>query len=135
MKSPEGKRIRRWPSEAVVGVLIASGAAGLSATDPTLNTSLSYIGDTVVLEWSGASAVPYQVEASYTLTDWTNISPVMIGTGSQLSFTNPFVSQGGGFFPPRPARQRTIQLPACLRSLAMPCTLSSTWPTTGPAPS
>ena len=84
-----------------LGWLLAAAAAfqpagtALSATDPSLNVSLTRSNQSVTLSWGGVSVVPYQVEASSTLTDWTNISPVMTGSGS---FTISVVGQSQDFF-------------------------------------
>ena len=69
-----------------------------SASDPTLQVNLARTSRSLVLSWVGVSAVPYQVEAGSALTGWTNASPVMTGTGSQLSFTNSLTAQSRQFF-------------------------------------
>jgi Ca2+-binding RTX toxin-like protein len=51
----------------------------------------------MVLSWPTFLGVPYQVEASSGLNDWTNISPVIIGTGATLLLTNS-LSQSLRFF-------------------------------------
>jgi Ca2+-binding RTX toxin-like protein len=80
----------------LTGWLLTENA--FSITDPSLQVQFVRIGQNVVVSWSGANAVPYQVQASSDLTSWTNISPVLTGTGLQLSFTNSLVGQGGQFF-------------------------------------
>src|SRR5258706_293138 len=72
--------------------------AAMSVTDPTLQVSLVRTSQSIIVSWGGVAGVPYQVEASSTLTAWTDVSPVMTGTGSQLSFTISSTGQSRGFF-------------------------------------
>jgi Ca2+-binding RTX toxin-like protein len=82
-------------------LILAAGCSWLGsawcATDPTLKVNLTQDSQTMILRWTGINAVPYQVEAGSSLTDWTNIGPVMSGTGSELSFTNSILGQSQGF--------------------------------------
>src|SRR5438874_2203066 len=82
----------------VVAAGVHFSGRGLCATDPTLNVDFARAGQTMTLRWGGVSAVPYQVEASSNLTDWTDVSPVMPGAGAQLAFTNSLVGQSWAFF-------------------------------------
>src|SRR5512140_2526772 len=85
-----------WPVVTLsAGLQTAQTAA--SATDPTLQPSYTRVAQSIVVSWGGISAVPYQVEASSNLVAWTDASPVMTGTGSQLSFTNLILGQGRVF--------------------------------------
>ena len=77
------------------GLLTAETA--LSVTDPTLQASFTRAGQSIVVNWGGIGAVPYQVQASSNLAVWTDVSSVMNGAGSQLSFTNSILGQSQEF--------------------------------------
>ena len=80
-----------------VVILLNLGSVALAVTDPTLTVTLASTPQGVVLSWPTFPGVPYQVEAATGLSDWTNISPVLSGTGATLSFTNSS-SQSQRFF-------------------------------------
>ncbi len=71
---------------------------GRAATDPNLNVTLTRQNQNAVLSWLGSNAVAYQVEASATLTTWTNLDPVFVGTGNTLFVTNLVAGQERGFY-------------------------------------
>lgn len=85
-----------------VALLLAAGwllaENGFGITDPGLQTQFTRSGQNVIVGWTGANTVPYQVQASSNLTSWTSISPVLTGTGLQLSFTNSLLAQSRQFF-------------------------------------
>ena len=85
-----------WPVVILAAGLQNAGTA-LGATDPTLQPSYTRVAQSIVVSWGGIAAVPYQVEASSNLVVWTDASPVMTGSGSQLSFTNSILGQGRVF--------------------------------------
>jgi Ca2+-binding RTX toxin-like protein len=97
MKTNESLIANRLLRAVSIAVLIQLGVPAHGVTDPTLTTSLALLPQGVVLSWPTFQGVPYQVEASSGLSDWTNISPVMVGTGATLSFTNS-TNQSQGFF-------------------------------------
>ena len=61
--------------------VIPDPSAGLSATLAS--------NQKVILSWSTASGVSYQLESSTDLTAWANKGPQLIGTGASLNLTNP----------------------------------------------
>ncbi len=81
----------------VVATFLPHGTARC-ATDPTLSVSFTRTKQNIVLSWAGANAVPYQVQESSAFTGWINVSPVMTGNGSLLSFTGSVSAQSSGFF-------------------------------------
>ena len=80
-----------------VAFLMNLGRTALAVTDPTLITTITATPQGVVVSWPTFQGVPYQVESAFGLNDWTNISPVLSGTGATLSFTNS-PNQGQTFF-------------------------------------
>lgn len=71
-----------------IALLTRLGGTALAMNDPRLEASLTSTPQGLVLSWPTFQGVPYQIEAGSGLSDWTNISPVMLGTGANLSFTN-----------------------------------------------
>jgi Ca2+-binding RTX toxin-like protein len=69
------------------GTIQAASPASL-ATDPSLKLEIRKANDSVVLSWFGANAVPYQMESSSNLIDWTISSPVINGNGAPIFLTN-----------------------------------------------
>jgi Ca2+-binding RTX toxin-like protein len=88
----------RLPFAIAIAVVTGFSGNALCLTDPALDVLLTRAGGGVVLSWTAFNAVPYQVEAGSSLADWTNISPVITGTGGTLSFTNSGFGQGQIFF-------------------------------------
>src|SRR4051794_21388186 len=84
-----------WRGGAVVSLV--SAQTGFCVTDPTLQIGYNRAGQSMVAGWVGIAGVTYQVEASPDLAVWTNVSSVLTGTGSQLSFTNSMLGQNRGF--------------------------------------
>jgi Ca2+-binding RTX toxin-like protein len=97
MKTSESFLAYRGLCAVAMALLIEMDGTALAVTDPTLTTTLTATPQGMVLNWPTFSGVPYQVEAASGLTDWTNISPVLNGTGATLSFTNSS-SQSRRFF-------------------------------------
>src|SRR4051812_10611522 len=98
MKINELIAVNRLSCVLVVAAGLYFGDRGLCATDPTLDVQFARSGQSMTLLWGGVTRVSYQVEASSNLTDWTNVSPVMIGAGAQLSFISSSLDQSRGFF-------------------------------------
>jgi Ca2+-binding RTX toxin-like protein len=91
------RRARLWAMLTLAaGWHLAESAFGIA--DPSVQVRLARAGQSVVVSWVGANAVPYQLQASPDLTNWTTISPVLTGTGGQLAFTNSALAQGQQFF-------------------------------------
>ncbi len=58
------------------------------AIDPNLKLGLQATNLNVILNWWASNAVAYQVESSFTLTQWNNSGSVVTGRGSLLFVTN-----------------------------------------------
>ena len=99
MKPFELSSLRRITYTVAVSfaALLPSGAIR-AAIDPSLRVYLDYSDQSVIVSWIGLTAVPYQVQASSNLTDWTNVTSVITGTGSLLSFTNSTAADSRAFF-------------------------------------
>ena len=85
----------------MIALLSSSGAiqkaAGQSASDlPSLTISRS--GANVFVTWFANDGVAYQVESSTDLTNWTNFSSVISGTGNFLNVPAPVAGQPRRFF-------------------------------------
>ena len=93
MKSIAFKAVNRLLFAVTIAAIPEFSGTAFCVTDPTLDVSLTRTDGGVMLSWGGFKAVPYQVQASSTLADWTSISAVMTGTGATLSFTNSGLSQ------------------------------------------
>jgi Ca2+-binding RTX toxin-like protein len=84
---------------------IQRAAASPSATDPTLQVSLTRVltgvsptNQGVVLSWNAVNGVPYQIQTTTSLSSWTNLGPTLTGSGSVLSSTNSIFGHSRGFF-------------------------------------
>src|SRR4051812_45221598 len=85
----------------LVGLLSVSLLCRVSisaATDSNLVVTIMRANPNLVLNWFGSNAVAYQVESSTNLNTWNTASTAMKGSGGLLSFSTPFVGQGGAFF-------------------------------------
>ena len=98
MKSSEFVTVDRLQCVVAILTFVMLGGGALGATDPTLEVSLTYSNQNVILSWATFQGVRYQVEAGSSFDGWTNISPVMTGTGATLSFANSRIGQGPEFF-------------------------------------
>ncbi len=70
----------------------------MCATDPTLNVSVVHTNQSVTVSWGSVNTVPYQVEASSDLFNWSSFGPVMTGNGATLLLTTPIINQSNSFF-------------------------------------
>lgn len=69
-----------------------------AVTDPNLGLTMFQIKQNLVLRWYGSNAVPYQVESSSDLKEWTNASPILTGSNLFLFATNSMLAQSCSFF-------------------------------------
>ena len=88
MKIPVSSTVNRFVCAVAVALLMKPGARAVATTDPLLSVSLTHDAQGDIATWATFPGVPYQVQTASGLSDWANASPVMIGTGSTMSFTN-----------------------------------------------
>ena len=77
---------------------IHQASAAQRATDPSLRLTIRTTNQSVVLNWFGANAVPYQLESSSNLAAWINSGPVITGSGASLFITNSTAEQRRAFY-------------------------------------
>jgi hypothetical protein len=91
---------RRTACFVFLMVLLASfpSLSRAQSLDPNLRLGITRTNQSVVLNWFASNAIPYQVESSPSLINWTNSSLVVTGKGGFLFLTNPAAPPGRGFF-------------------------------------
>lgn len=62
--------------------------ASAQGIDPNMRLGIRRTNSNVILNWFASNAVPYQVESSFTLTQWNNSGSVVTGRGGLLFVTN-----------------------------------------------
>ncbi len=93
MKSKESTGLSRMGRVLTFTVLLAfvaatAGWAGAQGIDPNLKLGIRRTNQNVILNWFASNAVQYQVESSFTLTQWNNSGLVITGRGGLLFVTN-----------------------------------------------
>jgi hypothetical protein len=102
--APKGYRIFSNPLARRLLWFLAGTAAfhpsdtALGAMDPTLNVSIVHTNQNITVSWASANAVPYQVQATSDLSNWSDLGPVMTGNGSTLLLTTSIINQSNSFF-------------------------------------
>lgn len=79
-------------------VVAAAGRGGAQGVDPNLRLGIRRTNQTVILNWLASNAVTYQVESSFTLTQWNSSGSVVTGQGGLFFVTNAFGRAPQNFF-------------------------------------